>query len=238
MAVNIEKKLYRILFLHGYRQNQQQFYERTGGLRKFLKNRIEFIYCEALHDVPRKNAESNSSSDAKEIVEEKTEDSQGLEKGWWLKSSENPERNFENDFDQTLSLINDIFQTNKIDGVWGFSMGGILASILARISFENRDNLNCHKYKAINFNFVIIAAASQSSEMHHAVFYDLNTRIDMPSLHIIGKTDKLVPEEKALELAHYFVDPIIYVHEQGHFIPNNTDSKKVYSDFFDKLYKL
>jgi hypothetical protein len=52
MTALVEKKL-RILFLHGYRQNQQTFYERTGGLRKFLKNRVEFIYCEAPHDVPK-----------------------------------------------------------------------------------------------------------------------------------------------------------------------------------------
>jgi hypothetical protein len=57
----------------------------------------------------------------------------------------------------------------------------------------------------------------------------------MPSLHIIGKTDKLVPEDKALELAEYFIDPVIFVHDQGHFIPCNADSKKTYTDFLNRI---
>jgi pimeloyl-ACP methyl ester carboxylesterase len=227
MTALVEKKL-RILFLHGYRQNHQTFYERTGGLRKFLKNRVEFIYCEAPHDVPKQLIEVTEN----ETLEEKSDNSQ---KGWWLKSSENPERNVQNDFEKTLNQINDVFSTNKIDGVWGFSMGGIVASMLARICSENRQNKDTFKYKSIDFDFVIIAAASKSPECYHEIFYDSNSKICMPSLHIIGKTDKLVPENRALELAEYFVDPVIFVHDQGHFIPCNADSKKVYTDFFNKL---
>jgi len=90
-------------------------------------------------------------------------------------------------------------------------MGGIVASMLARICAENRQNKDKFKYKSIDFDFVIIAAASKSPECYHEIFYDSNSKIGMPSLHIIGKTDKLVPEDKALELAEYFIDPVIFV---------------------------
>jgi hypothetical protein len=229
MAAVTEKL--RILILHGYRQNKNLFYERTGGLRKFLKNRVEFIYCEAPHNVPN-NVSEISSNEPRETDGEKSDDSQ---KGWWLKSSENPERNGQYDFEKTLEHINEIFSLNKIHGVWGFSMGGIVASMLARICIENREKNNNFKFKSIDFNFVIIAAASKSPEIFHKAFYDFGNKISIPSLHIIGKTDKLVPEDKALELAECFLDPVIFAHDQGHFIPCNADAKKVYLDFFSKL---
>ena len=239
MSGELNKKIYRVLFMHGYRQNQKMFYERTGGLRKFLKNRVELIYCEAPHDVPKKVEEAavkQETENSLQASEEKAEEINSAEKGWWLKSSECPERNFESDFKKTLQYINEVFEANQpIDGVWGFSMGGIFSSMLAKIALENSNTPSISEYKAIRFNFVIIAAASKSVESFHEQFYDLSKKISMPSLHIIGKADKLVAEEKALQLADYFDEPQVYIHEQGHFIPCNAESKKAYSDFLDRI---
>ena len=64
---------------------------------------------------------------------------------------------------------------------------------------------------------------------------DLDKKIDIDSLHVIGKSDKLVPYENALELTNYFVNSQTYLHELGHFIPNNTESKNVYCEFLKKM---
>jgi hypothetical protein len=91
MASN--RKLFRLLMLHGYRQNETYIYEKTGsifdnnyiscflkfvfaiicyykGLRKALKNYAELTYCQAPHNIP-------SLDDSTEITQDY---------GWWLKS--------------------------------------------------------------------------------------------------------------------------------------------------------
>lgn len=65
-------KLFRILMLHGYRQNEAYFHDKTGSLRKALKKYAELIYCQAPLNIPELEASQ---------TEDKTEDF-----GWWLKS--------------------------------------------------------------------------------------------------------------------------------------------------------
>ncbi len=66
------KKLFRILMLHGYRQNEKYFYDKTGSVRKMLKKYAELVYCQAPHYIPPLD-EGNT-----------TENNQDY--GWWLKS--------------------------------------------------------------------------------------------------------------------------------------------------------
>lgn len=43
--------------------------------------------------------------------------------------------------------------------------------------------------------------------------------LSLPSLHLMGAADKVVPADSSRQLASRFVDPIIIEHEQGHCIP-------------------
>ncbi len=209
------------------------FRDKTGGLRKTLKNLAELVYCEAPHDLKQELIlnEANTDNEASKL-----DDSQ---RGWWYKSREYADRNKTHlleDVNKTLTHINDVFGSlGPIDGVWGFSMGGELATLLSKISISNMNNQESSLYKNIKFNFVIITASSKSSESLLDFYYDLEKKIDMDSLHIIGKTDKLVPFENAIELTNYFVNAQTYLHELGHFIPNNSESKSVYTEFLSKM---
>lgn len=218
------QKLLRILMLHGYRQNELLFKDRTGGLRKHLKNYAEFVYCQAPLDVPK--LESS----------EKTEETQDFEhqkeKGWFLKSCDRERAKQNADFNNTLDHLNDIFKLKgPFDGVWGFSQGATIAILCSFLHY----NLDLSNRKHINFKFAIIAATCKSFEPEHDIYYDLNKKFYVPSLHIIGKTDKLVPYEKSIELTEYFVGPKVYIHELGHFIPAKRDSSNVYLEFLKDM---
>ena len=93
------KKLLKILMLHGYKQNESIFYERTGNLRKTLKKYAEFHFCEAPNALP--------------VNDEKESDGflEARERGWWLKSNDWPQVNFDQNFEKTLQYINDQFET-------------------------------------------------------------------------------------------------------------------------------
>ena len=74
-----EKNLFGILMLHGYRQNEKYFYDKTGSLRKALKEHAQLIYCQAPHKI------GQITNDVSEISEERIDE----EFGWWLKSNVN-----------------------------------------------------------------------------------------------------------------------------------------------------
>ncbi len=106
MEINLQntKKIFKILMLHGYRQNEKLFSERTGSIRKILRNHAEFVYCEAPHSIPKEVNESESIENSP--VQN--------EKGWWLKTTDWPVINsthFERNFETTLEFINHIFET-------------------------------------------------------------------------------------------------------------------------------
>ena len=117
----------KILFLHGYRQNEKLFRDRTGGIRKLLKNHVDFVYCEAPHDIPTPDPLETASTNTNEDSTETSPSSAteiGPKKAWWLKSSEFPDRSIEVDLKSTIDQMNKVFETSgPFDGVWGFSMG-------------------------------------------------------------------------------------------------------------------
>jgi predicted esterase len=47
MTSTISKSLPKILCLHGYGQNSTIFAKKTGYLRPYLKNQLEFVYVNA-----------------------------------------------------------------------------------------------------------------------------------------------------------------------------------------------
>merc|ERR1711924_263747 len=46
--------------------------------------------------------------------------------------------------------------------------------------------------------------------------------LHVPSLHIIGESDKDVPVEQARSLQSLFLDPTEYLHDQGHIVPQRA----------------
>lgn len=82
---------------------------------------------------------------------------------------------------------------------------------------------------------MIFACGFVSVSDEHANYYD--TKIDLPSLHISGATDKVIPQEMHLKLADCFVNPVVYRHDGGHLIPATSNEKTVYRKFFEDLVK-
>jgi len=218
-----KEPLLKILMLHGYRQSESAFRERSGGLRKFLKNHAEFIFCEAPHAIPQKIDANGIDKDAS---------TSEIEKGWWFSATNKSYDALEitdcdSGFNETMDYINEIFQTKgPFDGIFGFSQGGCLSSILCKIAMDQNN-----KYEFIRFKFAIIVAGFKSNQMQHKIFYDLNNKINLPTMHLIGNGDKVIPQDLSTNLTSYFLDPKTFYHDGGHFIPVNSESKVAFLDF-------
>lgn len=224
------KSRLKILMLHGYTQNGALFKDRTGGIRKALKQLADLVYIDAPHDVP-KFSESTETEEPTNAKEEKS-------RGWYTKIDENKVVDCVN---QSLDYLNDVFKTQgPFDGVWGFSQGATLTHFLSCIAVDNQKQSNSNPNRGdIRFNFAILTATSKSSHADldglNSAYYKNGMKLEIPSMHIIGKTDKITNFEKALELSEYYINPKVYVHEFGHFIPGDKDSKNVYVEFLELM---
>ena len=61
--------------------------------------------------------------------------------------------------------------------------------------------------------------------------------MDIPTLHIFGRTDTVIPCQASFDLIDYFYKPKIYFHEYGHIIPGDYESFSSIRDFLEEMYK-
>ncbi|TMS37053.1 hypothetical protein L596_004071 [Steinernema carpocapsae] len=180
-----EKKLLKILCLHGYRQNGTVFREKTGAFRKALKKHAVFDFVDAPH-VPVVPAQSNgeSSSGAK--------DDKYTPRAWWFSKAQKTfsswdETEIAEGFEFSVrDVLQYIKENGPYDGIMGFSQGACMTHLLATMNKKSTAGAeNTEKL----FKFVIIVAGFKSLSLVHN---DQNTVFisNLPSLHIYGTGDE------------------------------------------------
>jgi predicted esterase len=90
------------------------------------------------------------------------------------------------------------------DGVLGFSQGAALAALLVA---ERAD-----------FRCAILIGGFASRDPRHARLFERAAGIATPSLHVLGRSDPVVPPEASRGLASRFRAPVIVEHPGGHVI--------------------
>ncbi|XP_063812192.1 esterase OVCA2 [Pseudophryne corroboree] len=215
------KQVLRILALHGYRQNEQSFWERTGSLRKNLKNRAEIVMISAPLVIPC--SDSDGENDPREDP-----------RGWWFSDPEKAHFNATDEtkscsgLEQSMNALAKAFsELGPFNGVLGFSQGAALLAMLC--SLKQRGD------PRFQFDFAILVAGFKSCAFDHTDFY--KEPITIPSLHVYGDTDRVIPGEMSQELSSHFVNPVILTHPGGHYIPVCAAQKKVYFPFLDSFRK-
>lgn len=75
-----------------------------------------------------------------------------------------------------------------------------------------------------------MSSGFKSGSLAHLNYYE--DRITIPSLHIFGETDNVIPNEMSEELADTFEEPNILRHSGGHHFPSTTYQKEFYRNYF------
>ncbi|XP_024938131.1 esterase OVCA2 isoform X2 [Cephus cinctus] len=195
-------KKLRILAIHGYRQSDISFKAKLGALRKTFKKQIEFTFVRAPHEVP---SASNNSKDNSET--------NGY--GWWFSTQDKTfKATISSDlsvgFEESLALIESVFEeSDPFDGILGFSQGAAFVSILCAMQQKN-----CFK---------------SLCAVHHIFYME---KITLPTLHVYGVGDQVIPVEMAEELAELFSNVSRKIHKGGHYVPSKKD---IYSDFISEM---
>jgi fermentation-respiration switch protein FrsA (DUF1100 family) len=99
----------------------------------------------------------------------------------------------------------------RIDGIFGFSQGAALTGLLAAL----RDT----QPALLEFGFAIMVGGFTSSMPQHAGLF--GHKLTVPSVHVTGRADMVVPRRDSLLLADRFADPLVIEHSGGHVIPGD-----------------
>lgn len=203
----------RVLCIHGYRQNEKLFREKSGGIRKLLKKHVDFFFLSAPHEIPE------------QLNLLKAENERG--RGWWFSR---PGRSYNamdktdiaTGYQESLDMIIDKFsKEGPFDGILGFSQGASFASLLCILKI-NPD-------VAISFKFAIFIAGFRSQLSPHIDMYE--SPIDCPSFHTIGISDAVIPVDASEQLMTSFVSVAAYRHDGGHYIPASPQLRTALLDF-------
>ena len=125
--------------------------------------------------------------------------------GWWHEGF----RGWERTRDWAVELLR---TGPRIDGIFGFSQGAALTGLLAAL----RDS----RPSPIWFEFAIMVGGFTSTMPQHAGLF--RHKLTIPSVHVTGRADAIVPRRDSLLLADRFADPLIIEHPGGHVIPADT----------------
>uniref|UniRef100_A0A8D2IU77 Esterase OVCA2 n=2 Tax=Varanus komodoensis TaxID=61221 RepID=A0A8D2IU77_VARKO len=200
------------------------FRARTGALRKALRGRAQLLNVDAPHLVRARPQAGDSESDVLEA------DS----RGWWFSNPQEgtfsalEEASSCRGLEESLSGVAQAFvEHGPVDGLLGFSQGAALAGIICALKQQGDARFP--------FDFAILIAGFKSRAVCHCGYYQ--GPIAVPSLHVLGETDQVIPAEMSRELASHFVEPVILTHPGGHFIPVSTPQKKAYLEFLNRFIK-
>nr|XP_056721366.1 esterase OVCA2 [Euleptes europaea] len=213
----------RLLCLHGYRQDAGSFRARSGALRKALRGRAELLFVDAPHVVAARPGEASL-----------LEPLDSSARGWWFS---NPQEGTFSALEETSSckgleesleaVAEACAEHSPIDGLLGFSQGAALAALICAL--KQRGDLH------FQFDFAILIAGFKSRSLDHQSYYQ--EPIQVPSLHVLGETDRVIPAEMSQELASHFSEPLFLTHPGGHFVPASAAQKKTYLEFLDRFGK-
>jgi hypothetical protein len=221
----------RVLCLHGYHGNAHVLRGQLAPLANGLDGLVEFVCVDAPSladgDFGWWHAEAAENTEAEGGVRV----GRGAKryKGW----------------QKTRNAIASAFtRQGPFDGVFGFSQGAALASLL--VGLRARDGLVGSKLgspesgflsqsESVAFDFAVMAGGFVAADADLARLYGEGSNYDLPSAHIIGRSDAVVPSEASVGLACKFNNPLILEHEGGHIISNAPQIRRGFRTFVEEM---
>jgi fermentation-respiration switch protein FrsA (DUF1100 family) len=119
-------------------------------------------------------------------------------------------------------------RAQRYDGVFGFSQGAALAALLAGLRAPDGRPTDA---RPLAFDFVMMAGGFASNDPVHAALLAPGEGLALPSLHLIGRTDTIVPAPVSRRLAGRFRDPVVVEHAGGHVIAHDAATRAAVEAF-------
>jgi hypothetical protein len=99
------------------------------------------------------------------------------------------------------------------DGLFGFSQGAALTGLLAAVNESEYYGNSGQSW----FEFAVMVGGFKSDSPQHAELF--KKTLALPSVHVMGRSDGIVPIGHSRILASAFKDPLVIEHRGGHIVP-------------------
>jgi pimeloyl-ACP methyl ester carboxylesterase len=123
--------------------------------------------------------------------------------GWWHEGF----RGWERSRDWVIELLR---TGPHVDGIFGFSQGAALTGLLAGLRDADP--------ATPRFEFAIMVGGFIGTMADARLF---RQKLTIPSVHVTGRFDVIVPRRDSLLPASRFADPLIIEHPGGHVVPGD-----------------
>ncbi|XP_061596843.1 esterase OVCA2 [Cololabis saira] len=220
----------RVLCVHGYRQSGGSFREKTGALRKLLKKHAELVYVTSPLPVPRLPAPEVPASENEPVPGPGGDEDQ---RGWWFSDVTARSFSAQQQCDESLGLDESVAAVREavkelgpFDGILGFSQGAAFVAMLCSLQEQQLE-------PEFSFRFAILVAGFRSACKQHQTFY--RAPLQIPSLHVFGLEDRVIPDSMSRELLPCFQDAQVLIHAGGHFVPAASAHRQTYQDFLKRF---
>jgi fermentation-respiration switch protein FrsA (DUF1100 family) len=128
--------------------------------------------------------------------------------GWWHAGRGGWER--------TRAWAVELFRAHGgFDGVFGFSQGAAMTGLLSGLNEAGAAVPDAD----ISFTFGVMVGGFKSDAAQPADLFA--HRLTIPSVHVMGRSDTIVPRSDSRPLAEQFVNPLVLEHPGGHVIPGD-----------------
>lgn len=220
----------RVLCLAGFRQSERGFREKTGALRKALRGRAELVCLSGPHPIVDAAGPEGAGPESGPCPQEEQL------RGWWFSEAEadvfsalkEPTvcRGLEEALETVAQALN---QLGPFDGLLGFSQGAALAALVCALSQASDPRFPLPRFVILISGFCPRGLSCQESI--------LQSPLSLPSLHVFGDTDRVIPSQESMQLASRFTGAVTLTHSGGHFIPAAAPQRQAYLKFLDQFAK-
>ncbi|XP_029783587.1 esterase OVCA2 [Suricata suricatta] len=218
----------RVLALAGFRQSELGFREKTGALRKALRGRAELVCLSGPHLVAGAAAPEGARPDSELCLPEEQP------RGWWFSEQEADIFNALSHptvcrgLEEALGTVAQALKKlGPFDGLLGFSQGAALAALVCALGQAGDPRFPLPK-----FIILVSGFCPRGLGLKEPV---LEGPLSLPSLHVFGDADCVIPSQESMQLASRFSGAVTLTHSGGHFIPAAAAQRQVYLKFLDQF---
>jgi len=212
--------------LHGNRQTGELFLGRLAKLQKSVVKelQLEFVAPDAPFLFADGDEESHHDND---------DSASRWQRTWWHRRGNNY-----HGIEESITKIQQLWDADGgFVGILGFSQGSRMAHIIAILhTITNGDAFR--GLKGIVHISGYDSPVPPNLKDHWSEYsnkFDEIVIISLPSLHVMGEADQLIPIYESKALSDLYKKPLIHVHPGGHHVPVKARDIEQYLMFWRKL---
>lgn len=153
-------------------------------------------------------------------------------RGWWFSEEEADvfsaleESTVCRGLQEALETVARALDTlGPFDGLLGFSQGAALAAYVCALGQAGDPRFPLPR-------FIILVSGFCPRGLKEPI---LQSPMSLPSLHVFGDTDRVIPSQESMQLASRFLGAVTLTHSGGHFIPAAASQRQAYLKFLDQF---